>query len=173
MSNGKQKIPWLGIALIVFGAAILLRKFHFIELEYWSIFWPLLMLMGLVIAGRGFSANRHGKIFWGTVLFLFSLFFLLRAGDIMDVSAYLFPPSVFLIIGLAFLMLFLNNVREWYFLLLASVFGGIGSLLLLANYGYLYYWDVWELLRTYWPVVLIFLGVGLLLKRRPRSVPPV
>jgi len=172
MSNGKQRIPWFGIALIVFGAAILLRKFHFIELEYWSIFWPLLILLGLVIAGRGFSSNSHGRVFWGTVLFLFSLYFLLRSGDFNVASGFLFPPSVFLIIGLGFLMLFVNNPREWYFLLLALFFGGIGSLLLLVNYGYLYYWDVWELVRTYWPVALILVGVALLLRKRPRSIPP-
>lgn len=166
MSKNSQKIPWLGIVLIVFGVSILLRKLHVIEVGFFTIFWLLMVLMGLVIAGRGFSANRRGKIFWGTVLFLYSLFFVLRSSEIIEIEAHVFAPATFIVVGIAFLMLFVNNTRDWFYIIPALLFAGTGTAFFLADYGYFYYWDIWSGVRMYWPVALILLGLGVIFRRR-------
>jgi hypothetical protein len=175
MSNGRKNIPWFGVALVVIGAAILLQKLHVIEVDFWTVFWPLMMLMGLVGVARGFSGEKRGKIFWGTVGFLFSLFFLLRSLDFVEIRPHMFLPAAFLVFGIAFLMLFVNTFRDWYLLIPAVILGGTGVMFLLAEYGFLYYWDVWQTFRVYWPAVLILFGLAIILKRRsgqPSNPPP-
>jgi len=167
MSNGRKGIPWFGVALVVVGVAILLQKLHVVEVEFGMVFWPLLMLLGLVGVARGFALGARGKIFWGTVGFLYALFFLLRSLDFVEIRPHMFLPATFLVFGIAFLMLSVNTFRDWYFLIPAAILGGTGAMFLLAEYGYLYYWDVWQAVRLYWPAVLILFGLGIILKRRP------
>lgn len=170
----KSRIPWFGVALVVIGIAILLDKSHIVELDLWTVFWPLMMLLALMSVARGFSQDRarRGRIFGGTVWFLYSLFFFLRASDFVEIRAHMFVPATFAIIGIAFLMLVVNDLRDWYFLVPAILLFGAGVVLMIAAYGMIEYWDVWEVVRTWWPVVLILFGVAMLFCRRQASPPP-
>ncbi|MBI4809915.1 MAG: hypothetical protein HY800_00385 [Ignavibacteriales bacterium] len=159
------KTSWFGIALIVIGAAMLLDQLDVLNIDFSTIFWPLLMLIGIVTVGRGFTENRRAKIYWGTVLFLYSLFFLLKSIDYFEIYAHTFFPASFLIFGIAFFMMYLNNFKDWPLLIPAIVLSGIGSIFILTEYGFFYRWDVWDAVRTYWPVILILFGLAILLKR--------
>jgi hypothetical protein len=168
-----QRTPWLGIALIIVGSLLLLDRAHVIHVYAWGVVWPVLMLAGAMGVIRGFSAARHGKIFWGTVLFLYSLFFFLKSIDVFDIEAAMFVPASFFAFGSAFLMLFVNDFRQWPFLIPGSIFIAIGALIILAEYDYMSFWDVRDLLHTYWPLILIVLGLTTLLRRRtPRTEAP-
>jgi hypothetical protein len=172
VNNNSVRISWFGIVLIVLGLIMLLDRFHLVMISFGTVFWPLVMLLGIVTVVRGFSDNRTGKIFWGTVMFLFALFFFLRSSEYFEVRAHVFPPALFLIFGIAFLMTFVNNVREWYMLIPAIAFGGIGVFLILVEYGYIYRWDAWEVwnaTRLYWPILVILFGLALMLRRSGRT----
>lgn len=171
MKPSKSGVPLFGLALIVIGSAILLGKLHILHISFHSIFWPLVMILGLVGAGRGFSRNRRGQIFWNTVLFLYALFFFLRTSEFVEVHSHIVIPATFLIVGIAFLMTFVNNVRDWFFLAAALIFGGIGGFFILADLDYVSYWDVGESLAVYWPVALILFGLVILFRRRSCSAP--
>ena len=168
MEEKKLRFPWFGIALIIFGAALLLRRMDIISVAFSQIFWSLMMVVGIVGVGRGFANSRRGRVFWGTVLFLYSLFFLLRSLDSVEIHFYMFFPGTFLIFGLAFVMMYLQDVRDWFLLIPALFLCAIGILLLLTETGYLYRWEVWEAIHLYWPVVLILLGIALIFRRRKR-----
>lgn len=165
MNNARNKISWFGIALIIIGVAMLLDHLDIYNIAFSSIFWPLMMIIGIVTVAGGFSQNRRGKIYWGTVLFLYSLFFLLRSIDTIEIYGYIFLPASFLIFGIGFFMMFLNNLKDWPFLIPAFILTGIGSLFILTEYGYLSQWELWDIVRTYWPVILILFGLAMLLKR--------
>lgn len=172
MDKNSRHISWFGIALIVIGVGLLISKLHILEIEFSTIFWPLLMLLGIVSVGRGFSGSRGGKIFWGTVLFLYSLYFLLRSLDLLEPHDSLFFSVGLLVFGFAFLMLFVNNFREWYYLIPAFILCGMGSVFLFSEYGFLDAWDVWDLARLYWPAALILFGLAMLLRHRSRQASP-
>lgn len=163
--NGNVRISWFGIALIIVGMALLLDRFDVIDIDFSTVFWPIVMIAGILLVGRGFSLNGRGKIFWGTVLFLSALFFFLRSSEYVEVYGHMFPPATLLIFGIAFLMLYLHNIRDWYLLIPAVALCGVGIVFILVEYGYLYRWEVWEAVRMYWPIVLILFGVAIMLRR--------
>jgi hypothetical protein len=170
MKRSGARFPLFGILLIALGGVLLLSRFTFIHVSFWKVFWPVIMVVSLVGVGYGFSEQRRGKIFWNTLWFLFSLMLFLSTSGLFDMHPRMFFPGTFLIIGIAFLMTFINNIRDWFFLLPAVIFGGLGVLFILADLEMVSYWDVSEAVRRYWPLILIVCGVAILLKRRPRSV---
>ena len=170
MRKSYSPISWFGLALVVIGAVILLGKFHVLHIAFSTIIWPILMVLGLIGVGRGFTQNRRGKIFWNTVWFLYGLYFFLRSSDFLEIRTHLIVPATFLIFGIAFLMTYLNNVKDWFFLVPALLAGTVGTLFLLADLDYLSYWDVAESIRTYWPVVLILFGLVFLFRRKPADL---
>lgn len=174
MKNNYQRLPWFGAALVVLGIVMLLDKLSILEIRFAAVFWPLVMLLGIGIVTKGFSRNATGKVFWGTLIFLYALFFFLRSIDALEIRGHLFLPGTFLILGFAFLMLFLNNVKEWFFLLPACILGGIGLLFILVEYDYLYGWEVWDLVHRYWPIALILVGLAVILRRKEQhhTTPP-
>ena len=167
-----RNISIFGIALIVFGALLLLIKTDVLDVNASQVVWVALAVLGLGIVVKGFSADRHGKIFWGTVLFLYSIYFFLNEFDFIQYYHHIFLPSTFLILGAAFFMVFVSNIREWALLIPALFFGGIGVAFLMSELGYMYDEDVWYVLWHYWPILLIVIGLGILFKRRSHHTPP-
>ncbi|MFI5253460.1 MAG: hypothetical protein ACHQQQ_13630 [Bacteroidota bacterium] len=174
MDTYRRQFSWFGAALIVFGGALLLHRLNVINIGFMSIVYGFLILAGLAGVIRGFSDNLRGKVFWSSVLFLAGVFFLLRSIDRFNIAYYLMVPAMFLIFGISFFMMFLNNVREWHLLIPMVFLCGIGMAFLLSEMGYVYwdYWDVWYIVHTYWPIGIIFLGLGLMLRRRHHIHPP-
>ncbi len=169
MKNNNSRFPWFGLALIVIGAAILLRKLNILDVHFSQILWPLVMLSGFISVTRGFTSGRRGKIFFGTILFLFGLFFFLHTIDSIDLPWYLFFPASCMIIGMGFLMTYLQKMRDWYFLVLSLFFTGIGVMAFMTEYGYLYGADVLDTIHVYWPVVLILVGLGIIFRKKDES----
>jgi hypothetical protein len=172
MTNNKNR-PWFGIMLILFGIVLLLNQINIIDVKFSQIMWAALAVYGFTISYQGFSKKRNGKIFWGTVLFLTSILFILRNLYLFDSFQFDFSsghfvlfPAWILIFGFAFLMVFFNNPKEYVHLILALVLVSIGGSAILVEAGYLYEWDVWYVFRHYWPLVLIAIGVSLIFRRR-------
>jgi hypothetical protein len=172
MTNNKNR-PWFGIMLIVFGIVLLLNQLNIIDVKSSQVLWAALAVFGFAIAYQGFSKKRNGKIFWGTVLFLTSILFILRNLYLFDSYQFDFGsghfilfPAWILIFGFAFLMVFINNPKEYVHLVLSLVLISIGGSAILVEAGYLYEWDVWNVFHRYWPVVLIAIGFSLIFRKR-------
>lgn len=172
MSNFKTNVSWFGILLVVVGIIMLLDHLNVFDMKYSLIFWPLMMLVGIVLVSRGFTGIHRGKIFWGSALFLYSLFFFIRSIDYFDIHGRLIFPASFLIFGIAFFMMYLGNVKDWPLIIPAAILGGIGTIFILTEYGYIYRWDVWEAIADYWPVLLIVIGILLIFRRKSATTPP-
>ncbi len=166
--NGIRRgpVPFIAVALIVIGAVLLLDRLGVIRFGVELAFWSLVMVFGLSRVVLGFSRGTRGRIFAGTLMFLWGLFFLLRSADFLEFRIGMFPAAFFLIFGIALLMMFLNNVREWELLFPALFLCGIGAALVLGELGYLDRYEVWDAVRLYWPVALVVVGVALLFRRR-------
>ena len=166
MDRDHSRFSWFGVALIILGAVLLLKRLFFISIGFSEIFWALVALLGFVSVVRGFSRDRRWKVFWGSAWFLYGLFFFLRSINLTEAAPEIFFPATFLIFGLAFLMAYLLDLRDWYLLIPALTLGLCGGAFILSECGYFDSWEVWRVVRTYWPVFLILFGVCLMACRR-------
>jgi hypothetical protein len=169
MHKHAGRISWLGVVLILFGAALLLDHLRVVHFGFGLILWSILLVVGVVQVARGFARHCKGQVFWGTILFLFSLQFFLDNLDLIYASFRLFSAATLLIVGAGFLMMYLSRLRDVYLLVPTLVLIGVGGALYLAGMGYVQYYDVWWLLKRYWPIVVILLGVTLIIRTIPRS----
>ena len=170
------RFPWLGLLLILVGSALLLEKTHVLHFGFARVFWAGAMVYGAVHAAHGFSLNAKSKIFWGTLLFLYSVYFFLRTLESVEFRSHLFIPVTMVIVGAGFFMVSLNNIparvrsgggwREWSTLFLALGLMGLGGAVILGKFEYIDFSDVWQAVRHYWPVVLILAGLSLILRRK-------
>jgi hypothetical protein len=168
-SSRSFRIPWLGVIFVVLGLMLLIEKLGYYHLHFGMIFWPLVLIFGFMKVVEGFSGNNSGRIFFGTICFLYGVYFLLRSSDYFEMRFHMFLPATFIIIGFAFVMIFLNTPREWAFLLPAILLMSAGIAYLLSDVGYFSPWEVRELVRLYWPVGLIIAGLAIILRWRSQK----
>jgi len=171
MGNGNTiaRVPILGILLVLAGLGLLLDQLHVIDFGWEKVLWLAVAILGALLTFRAFTNDEQGKIFFGTILFLFGLLFFLRSFDIIRHGEHIIWPAILVIIGLAFLMLYVNNPREWVLIIPTVLFVGLGAVFMLAELDYLYYWDVWYAVRQYWPAILILIGVAMIVGRGVRK----
>lgn len=174
MSNGnlattpKISFPWFGVLLIILGSILLLDKLHVVDFGWGRIVWAGVSIYGIFQTVQGFVRGSRGAIFFGTVAFLYGVFFLLRTFDVVEFRSNVFLASTLLIVGAGFVMMYLSNFQDWFLLIPAVVFIGLGIVFVLAEIEYLDFRDIRWIIRRYWPVLLILLGVGLLFRRTQR-----
>ena len=172
-SNRQITFPWFAVLLILAGAALLLDKLAVVEFGFVRIVWSAAVLFGLFRAVDGFTHNRSGSIFGGTVIFFYGLYFFFSTFDLIETQTHMFVAVSFLILGAAFLMVYFNRTREWMALLFSVVFLGLGSASVLGHFRLYDIYDVWWSVRRYWPVVLIIIGVSMIVKSRVKRQKPV
>ena len=171
MSGQSRKVSWLGVALIAIGCTILLGKMQVFDF-HWTVFLYLLMgTFGIAKLSRGFVRRRKGSIFVGAFLFLSGILGLLVEFDFVVSSSRIVFPSVFLIVGLAFLFSYSIALRNFVHLTFGLFFVALGGSFLLAELSYLDRWDVRHAVREYWPLLLIALGVSVLLSNQKQKQP--
>lgn len=155
--------PWFGVLLVLVGGALLLDRLAVLHLEYGRIMLGAAVVFGMYHVVRGFSRNRNGSIFWGTVLFLYGVYFFVRTFALFEFPKHLFFPASVLIFGVAIMMVYLNNLKEWFLIVPGVFLTAIGTILLLGRLELYDVWELWEPVRLYWPVVMILTGVAILL----------
>lgn len=162
----QQKIPVFGILLLVVGAALLLEKLEVIEFGWSRILWAAVALLGAAIVIRAFVQDGRGRIFWGTVLFLYGLYFFMRSLHLVEGQFTVFMPASMTILGFAFLMLFVSDPKDWHLLIPSVILLGFGGAFMLTEVGYIRRWEMWDTVRTWWPLILVLVGLSLILRRR-------
>jgi hypothetical protein len=165
----ESKIPLLGIFLIVLGSLMLLDRLDVVYLGWGRILWLVGAAAGAAFAVEGFVTKRQARVFWGSFLFYASALFLARLWRLIDFWGIPWVAFLSLALGLAFFMLFVYDPRNVGILIPALIFGGFGATVFLVEWDYLDWWDVRYYIRNYWPVLLILLGFGIILKRKPQA----
>jgi hypothetical protein len=161
-----RRFSWLGVGLIVIGTAMILDRLDVISWSWHVALWALLALFGAYKVVSGFQWKHSGGAFWGTMLFLFGLYGVVRKLDLIDVPSYLCAPLLMVMVGTSFLVMYISKPKDWHLIVPALSFLAIGGVLLLTEVGVLYRWDVLPLIKSYWPVTLILFGLALILSRR-------
>jgi hypothetical protein len=162
----QKHIPVVGVFLIVFGLVLLLAQFKILEIGFWTIVAGAMVAYGAVLVVRSFSHTDRNRVFWGTVLFLAGLYFLLDTLGMITPDGPVFLAVLFLILGFAFLMSYVYRFSDWHLLIPAAFFIFLGGAVVAVDLGYWREVDFQYYLSNYWPILLILFGAALVLKSR-------
>ncbi len=164
-----KRFPWFGVFLVIVGTGLLLDRLQILAFGWPRLLWAFFALCGFVMVIVGFVREQRGHVFWGTVIFLYGIFFTLRYFNAFEYHVHLFVAASLIIFGLAYVMRVIYAPRDWSLLIPGFLLIGLGGTLVCAELGYIYRYDVWYYLRIYWPVILILLGVSLFFKRKEHN----
>lgn len=175
MSTRKSSI-WPGVVLIIIGTLLLANRFSNFSLSWYQIYPVLFAALGIMFYASIINRQNKGAVFPGTLLLLMGVLFVLRNWDLVPyryVRDVL--PIMSVILGLAFLSLFVVRPSDWSVLIPASIFTFFGAAIWLDKLDIIYV-DIWDLWSKYWPALLILIGIviiaGNLNKPSERQQPP-
>jgi len=155
---------FLGFALVLIGLLFLLSS-----LDLWRFHWSqFLIIIGLFFCAAAFTSHDRGPIFPGSIILLIGLFFLLRHNDLLNDPMFYMWPIFLLIIGAAFLLLYIFRPNDWGLIIPGGALILIGLLFLAYNYDVCGI-DPARLIGDYWPLILILVGVKMVLDSRRRK----
>ncbi len=154
-----------GLVFILVGAGLLLDRLD-VFFFGWAQTYPLIFL---VIAAASFLSAATGdksSAFWAGIFTVLGLFFGLRNFDIIPFYWFFEYWPIFLIaLGFGFIFLYIFNPRDWGVLVPGIIFLGLGTMFFLGTVDI--FEDVFEtfveLFFTYWPLVLVLVGLLLIL----------
>jgi len=164
--NKEPRILILGILLITLGVVLLLDRLDLLLVRWNGLAWVVGVCFGGFFAVDGFLRKRRGRIYWGSVLFFFSLYWALTRWDVIYHHGFYVTPVILLSFGLSFFALFASDPKEYGLLIPGVILSGVATIMILWWWEYLEWYEVRYAVRTYWPLVFVIWGVALLLKRR-------
>lgn len=148
---------FLAIALIAVGLVLLLNNLGMGVLPRKLELWPvLLMALGAAVGADAVRNKEKDPLFGAVILFFVGLLFLLmESGYLPGGLAKLWPVFV-IILGMAFMSnSFMSGTARG--LVIGIIYAAVGFVLLASAYGKL---SIKVDLVTYWPVILIVLGLA-------------
>ena len=157
MPNTHNQGKVFGFALVIIGLLFLLSSF-----DVWDFHWShILIIIGIFFYAGAFSGSDRGPIFPGTIVLLIGLFFMLREYDVLDDSMYYMWPVFPIIVGTAFIMMYIFRPGDWGLLIPGTILLVIGILFLAYSYD-VFCWNPGRFIRDFWPLILIAFGAKML-----------
>jgi hypothetical protein len=158
----KKKPVWLGIVLIVIGAAMLLDHFRVLTMSWWLIFWASVAVGSLVMLIRN-GRKKEGGIFWLTILFFFAVYKTIWHIGAWELDPAIGFPLVLVVAGIGLTVLVGFSPKRWHLLVPGFLLIAVGAAMILSEYDVIQEWQVRSAIQTYWPVALVIFGAALLL----------
>lgn len=147
-----------GIILIAIGAVLLINKLTPYSIGWDEIYPLILIILGLLIFKTVLKKRDKGGVFFGTLLFLLGVYFLVKNYDIIpyEYVREVFP-IIMIILGLSFLTVFVFSPKDLGPIIPGGILLFIGTVVLLQRLD-LFYLDLGEIISEYWPITLILIG---------------
>ncbi len=162
----------LGVLLLVLGVLLLMSHAGVVHLNFTRVIALVVLAVGGFQAITAFASSDQRRLFWGSILFLTGLLALLVSYEFVPGSWDQIWPSALIIPGLAFLMLYFSNPKEFVLIALAALFVVVGWAGLLAEKGnFDFSVNVLGSLRFLVPVAIVLAGFYVIWKNffRTRS----
>ncbi|MHB8578645.1 MAG: hypothetical protein ACYDA4_02150 [Ignavibacteriaceae bacterium] len=154
--------------LIFLVAAMMLRILGFINTSAGEILSYVLAVYGIITVYLSAGKDKKLNLFFGTIIFLSGIIlFVINNFDFYKLSGILFP-SVFFIIGIGFIMLFIDNPSDKRILTLAIIFliFGMTLTILLGTPSFQsFLYAILYVFKKHWLLILILILIILLTKR--------
>ncbi len=153
----------LGIVLIILGILILLDQLQVFSVSAKHFVAFSSVLLGGLLIKKALKRPKRGGLLAGSFFLIWGAFFFFLNCYACPKGRILFWGQFFLSLGLANLIYFLfSGVTKSLNLFAFVLYAAIGGTMLGAFYGKLDIWRLENLLNTYWPVILILLGLFIL-----------
>lgn len=148
---------FLAIALIAVGLVLLLNNMGMGVLPRKLELWPvLLMALGAAVGADAVRNKEKDPLFGAVMLFFVGLLFLLMESGYLPGGLTKLWPVFVIILGMAFMSnSFMSGTARG--LVIGIIYAAVGFVLLASTYGKL---SIKVDLVTYWPVILIVLGLA-------------
>ncbi len=157
----KSLVP--GFFLIFIGLWLLSKNTRFMYNQWEYVYPCLILLFSALFFIEASRKNHTNTLFWAVTFLGIGSFFVLRNFGIVEYYYWDDYWPVFLIsVGLGFLTLFVINPRDWGSLIPAALCLFFGFGFAMTNLFHVF-WDFEIFIDAYWPVILIFFGIGLML----------
>jgi hypothetical protein len=156
---------FLGVFFLVLGVLMLVSAAGVLDLRFEKIIAFSMLAVGSYESVSAFAFSRRSRLLWGSSLFLAGLLILLISYDFIPGSWDQIWPTVLIIPGLSFLMLYFSSSKEYRLLVIAALLVGAGCLGLTfarENYGYADFLS--GALRLALPVAIVFAGFYMMWK---------
>ncbi|MBN1464788.1 hypothetical protein JXA02_03435 [candidate division KSB1 bacterium] len=155
----------IGLIFILAGVGLLLDKMRLFDFG-WQETYPVIFLLLAVISFISAFSGKKNSAFWGGVFGVLGVFYLLRNFDL--IPFYLVHelwPIFLLALGLGFIALFIFNPREWGVLVPGFILTGLGVIFILESLDLIHdlFANIVDAIWTYWPLILVLIGIGLIL----------
>ncbi len=153
-----------GFLLIVIGLWLFLQQIGILNIS-WSYLWPIaLVLLGFFMYIHAVFTKQSGNSFWGIALLILGFFFILKNYNVISDFYFeeywpIFPFSA----GMGFFVQFIHHRKEWGVLIPGSILLFIGISAGLNNFN-IYYFDWLNIWHDYWPTLIIFSGIVIIVK---------
>jgi hypothetical protein len=152
-----------GLILMAIGILLLLNNLEVLHFEFRNL-WSLgLAAFGLLFFFSIRNKPHKGAVFPGTILLLAGLFLFLWENRMVPRGDGTMWPAFLIIVGIAFVVLYIWDRRERETLVLGVVLVVIGAIFMADTYYYLP-WSPWELILRSWPLILVIVGISILLR---------
>jgi len=156
----------LGIILFVFGVLLLMSRAGVVQLDFTRIIAFLLLMVGGFESIRTFASSsresqpgNRRRLFWASAIFLTGMLIGLVSYELVPGSWDQIWPVALLIPGLAFLMLYFSNPKEYSLLIVVTLFIATGVAgLLFVNHNLNFGENFFEMFRFLVPAAIILTG---------------
>lgn len=169
MNNNQPILIYL---LIFLALSVVLKLLGIIDVENTELIGYAMIFYGINLVYISFGKKQNGILFTGTTLFLIGLLlFLTNNFEFINDNEIIFPSMLF-ILGISFLMLFLDNIHKKNFLLVSVTFI-LSALIVTALLGTitvtLFINAVIKITVKYWPIALVAIVLLVIIYREEKK----
>ncbi len=152
-----------GWALILLGAILLINQFEWLEFDRFFV----VLLISIVLAALYFQrAQIHPRkkgIIGGSFFTLFAILIILMKIGVFPISDSFGFGMLAIALGISNLIYYLMTRIRLGNAVAGLIFILLGLPPVFSYYGYFSAWDLADLYSTYWPLLLILIGGGILI----------
>jgi hypothetical protein len=169
--NREPRVLVIGSLFVILGLSLLLDRLDLVYFRWDKLFWLVGCITGGFLVTDGYVRKKRGRVFWGGLLFFFAAYQSAAHIGLIERFGFYTLPALFISFGLAFMCLYLLDPSEFSLLIPAFLLCGAGVT------SVLWWWEVVDLyevryfVRTYWPLVLVALGLSIMARPRRSSRP--
>jgi hypothetical protein len=164
--NKSQSILSYSFSFLVL--AVILKLTGLLRVNNEEILAYTFIFYGISSVYLSLGRNKKFRIFLGTVVFLVGIiFFVINNFDIISISKIIFP-SIILILGVAFLMLYIDNTNDKA-ILYVSLFFILSGLIYAISIGSMrpvyFIYSAYQIALKYWVIAIIAVIIFIAIKR--------
>ncbi|MEJ2053702.1 MAG: DUF5668 domain-containing protein [Calditrichaceae bacterium] len=149
-------------ALIIAGSIIFLNQLDLFDLNRATIISILCITGGIYLLIKGFNHPAYKGIFGGTFFTIFGASLFLMKIDYLPINDSFALGLILADLGIANLLYFMMSRTKISNLVFGLIFILTAIPFLASYFYYIPSWEIEDIFSTYWPILLILLGIGLL-----------